>query len=292
MLRTSLAQPPCPHRELCCLGVCPDTSLSRVQSGWGHWDSPWQQGPPGPRQGAVQQWDKAAAVSLPSGHEKHACPILVCLSMASCAPQCGPNCSPVGSFRGMGRAGSGRGRSQELLSPRRKVLRDVQGGGRGPGPLVSPRITQAQPQGEGLGLQVVNRELPFIQALLQGPSKPMSLSKCRHPTLKTGRATASGLVMAARWQRDTGDVMCTRHLSTAAPKTSSGRRVGKGVPLPPPDYTAHQDILPRVGLARRPPRYLPGWLDGGTRVPVQQWPTLCGAWNGVQREDDGAHIWS
>lgn len=115
--------------------------------------------------------------------------------------RCGPNCSPVWAHSGAWAGPAQAERSQELLSPRRKVLRALQGGGRGPGPLVSLRITQAQPQGEGLRLQVVNRELPFIQALLQGPSKPLSLSKCRRPALKTGKATASGPVMAARWQR-------------------------------------------------------------------------------------------
>ena len=70
-------------------GVCPDTSVSRVHPGWGQGDRPWQRGPQGPRQGAVQQWDKAIAVSLPQAME-HACPILVPLNGQLCARDVDP----------------------------------------------------------------------------------------------------------------------------------------------------------------------------------------------------------
>ena len=154
--------------------------------------------------------------------------------MASCAPAMWTQLfSCVGSFRRTGRAGSGRGRSQERLSPRRKVLRAAQAGGRGPGPVVSPGITPAQPQGEGLGLRVVSRELPFSQALLQGPSKPLSLSECWRPALKTGRATASGqsrLHGGSEGERGRGVCKTPQH---RCPETTLGRRAGKGAPLCP-----------------------------------------------------------
>ena len=63
------------------------------------------------------------------------------------------------------------------------------------------------------------------------------------------------------------------------PNTNAGRSAGEGAPLRPPT-AAPGHILPRVGLTLGPPRRLWGWLGGGTRAPVQHWPSPAGPGRG------------
>ena len=164
--------------------------------------------------------------------------------------RCGPNCSPVWAHSGAwaGPAQAKRGarsfcpRGERSLEPCREGEGDQ-----------APWCLQGshRPSHRG-GPQAPGREQgaafhPGSPAGSQQAPKPLQVSASSLENGKPQHPVQSWLQGGSEGERGCDVYKTPQH---RCPKTNSGRRAGRGAPLPPPDYTAHQDILPRVGLAR------------------------------------------